>query len=209
MMRASFPIPSPPTSMPCGPRVLPSLLAAASRNAARGFADLQLFEIGAAFDSGMPEAQTDRRRRHPHRQRRARLAEGAAMTPACSTVKADLLAALEAITGAPMSAPITQGAPGWYHPGRSGTIAHGAQDHRPVRRTASQDAGRLRPERCRPPVSRSSWTRSPRPKPRARPGRCSRPRPSRRSSAISPLWWMRKVRGGRDRQGGRSWPTAT
>ncbi len=39
------------------PSVLPSLLAAASRNAARGFANLQLFEIGAAFDSGMPEAQ--------------------------------------------------------------------------------------------------------------------------------------------------------
>ena len=34
-------------------------------------------------------------------------------------------AALEAITGAPMSAPITQGGPGWYHPGRSGTIAMG------------------------------------------------------------------------------------
>jgi len=40
-------------------------------------------------------------------------------------VKADLLSALEAITGAPMSAPIAQGAPSWYHPGRSGTIAMG------------------------------------------------------------------------------------
>src|SRR3954464_9987812 len=39
------------------PSILPSLLAAASRNAARGFTNLQLFEIGAAFDSGMPEAQ--------------------------------------------------------------------------------------------------------------------------------------------------------
>ena len=41
------------------------------------------------------------------------------------TAKADLLACLEAITGAAMSAPTTQGAPGWYHPGRSGTIAMG------------------------------------------------------------------------------------
>ena len=40
------------------PSLLPSLLAAAARNAARGFRDLQLFEIGAAFQSGMPEAQT-------------------------------------------------------------------------------------------------------------------------------------------------------
>src|SRR6202789_4441199 len=41
------------------PSVLPSLLAAASRNAARGFADLTLFEIGAAFQSGVPQAQTN------------------------------------------------------------------------------------------------------------------------------------------------------
>jgi phenylalanyl-tRNA synthetase beta chain len=36
------------------PSVLPSLLAAASRNAARTNVNLQLFEIGAAFDSGVP-----------------------------------------------------------------------------------------------------------------------------------------------------------
>ena len=39
------------------PCVLPSLLAAAARNQARGFSDLMLFEIGAGFDSGMPGAQ--------------------------------------------------------------------------------------------------------------------------------------------------------
>jgi phenylalanyl-tRNA synthetase beta chain len=106
------------------PSILPSLLAAASRNAARGFANLQLFEIGAAFDSGMPEAQktvaaairTGNPERHWQRG-----GEGAGLF----AVKADLLAALEAITGAPMSAPITQGGPAWYHPGRSGTIAMG------------------------------------------------------------------------------------
>jgi len=106
------------------PSILPSLLAAAARNAARGFANLQLFEIGAAFDSGMPGAQktvaaairTGNPERHWQRG-----GEGAGLF----TVKADLLAALEAITGAPMSAPVTQCAPGWYHPGRSGTIAMG------------------------------------------------------------------------------------
>jgi len=106
------------------PSVLPSLLAAAARNAARGFSNLQLFEIGAAFDSGMPEAQktvaaalrTGNPERHWHK---------GAEPSGLFAVKADLLAALEAITGAPMSAPITQGAPGWYHPGRSGTIAMG------------------------------------------------------------------------------------
>jgi phenylalanyl-tRNA synthetase beta chain len=106
------------------PSLLPSLLAAASRNAARGFANLQLFEIGAAFDSGMPEAQKNIaaaiRTGNPERHWQ-RGGEGASLF----AVKADLLAALEAITGAPMSAPVTQGGPAWYHPGRSGTIAMG------------------------------------------------------------------------------------
>jgi phenylalanyl-tRNA synthetase beta chain len=107
---------------------LPSLLAAASRNAARGFANLQLFEIGAAFDSGMPEAQKTVaaaiRTGHPERHWQ-KGGQNNEETSGLFTAKADLLAALEAITGAPMSAPITQGAPGWYHPGRSGTIAMG------------------------------------------------------------------------------------
>jgi phenylalanyl-tRNA synthetase beta chain len=105
------------------PSILPSLLAAAARNAARGFSNLQLFEIGAAFDSGMPGAQKTVASaiRTGHAERYWQKTEA----PGLFDVKADLMAALEAITGAPMSAPITQGAPGWYHPGRSGTIAMG------------------------------------------------------------------------------------
>ena len=106
------------------PSVLPSLLAAAARNAARGFSNLQLFEIGAAFDSGMPEAQKTVaaaiRTGHAERDWQ-KLGEDSPVFAA----KADLMATLEAITGGPMSAPITQGAPGWYHPGRSGTVAMG------------------------------------------------------------------------------------
>ena len=105
------------------PSVLPALLAAAARNAARGLSDLQLFEIGPAFESGMPEKQktvaaairTGNGARHWQK--------GAG--PDLFAAKADLLATLEAVTGAPMTAPITQGAPGWYHPGRSGAIAMG------------------------------------------------------------------------------------
>jgi phenylalanyl-tRNA synthetase beta chain len=106
------------------PSVLPSLLAAAARNAARGFADLQLFEIGAAFDSGMPEAQKTVaaaiRTGNPERHW-----QKGGDNSGLFAVKADLLTALEAITGGPMSAPVTQGAAAWYHPGRSGTIAMG------------------------------------------------------------------------------------
>jgi phenylalanyl-tRNA synthetase beta chain len=105
------------------PSVLPSLLAAAARNAARGFSDLQLFEIGPAFDSGQPEAQKTVAAaiRTGHGMRHWRKGEAAGLFD----IKADTLAALEAITGAPMTAPVTQGAPAWYHPGRSGTIAMG------------------------------------------------------------------------------------
>jgi len=106
------------------PTPLPSLLAAAQRNAARGLNNLALFEIGPGFASGMPEAQatiaTGLRTGNALRD------WGKSSHPADAfDVKADMLAALEAVTCAPMSAPITRGAPGWYHPGRSGVIALG------------------------------------------------------------------------------------
>ena len=174
------------------PSVLPSLLAAASRNAARGFANLQLFEIGAAFDSGMPEAQktvaaairTGRPERHWQKS---------GDDTGLLAVKADLLAALEAITGAPMSAPITQGAPGWYHPGRSGTIAMGPK--------VIGQFGELHPKVLAaldlkvPAAGFEIFLDAiPEAKAKARPGPCSSLRPSRPSSATLLLWWMRKWR---------------
>ncbi|HSM96233.1 MAG TPA: phenylalanine--tRNA ligase subunit beta [Rhizomicrobium sp.] len=106
------------------PSVLPSLLAAAQRNAARGFAEVMLFELGAQFESGMPEAQ---------KTVAAGIRTGSGMrswtksTHAADAfdAKADMLAALEAAMNGPMTAPIKQGAAAWYHPGRSGTLALG------------------------------------------------------------------------------------
>ena len=106
------------------PSLLPSLLAAASRNAARGLSDLRLFEIGAAFQSGMPGAQTTNA---------AGLIMGAGVRDWSKSshaadafdAKGAMLAALEAAMGGPMSAPVTSGAPSWFHPGRSGVIALG------------------------------------------------------------------------------------
>jgi phenylalanyl-tRNA synthetase beta chain len=106
------------------PSLLPSLAAAASRNAARGFDDLMLFEIGAAFDSGAVAAQktvaAGLQMGGP-----ARNWAGSGHPPDAFDAKATMLAALEAMMGAPMSAPIRAGAPGWYHPGRAGTLALG------------------------------------------------------------------------------------
>ncbi len=83
-----------------------------------------LFEIGAQFESGVPEAQTTVA---------AGIRVGTSIrTWAKSThpvdaydVKADMLAVLESAMGAPMTAPIKAGAASWYHPGRSGTLALG------------------------------------------------------------------------------------
>jgi len=106
------------------PSILPSLLAAAQRNASRGFSDQLLFEIGAQFESGVPGAQ-------------ATAASGLRVGGAVRSwtkdghcadafdTKADVLAVLEAAMGAPMNAPAKSGAPDWYHPGRSGTLALG------------------------------------------------------------------------------------
>ena len=108
------------------PSLLPSLLAAAQRNQARGFAQVMLFEIGAQFESGMPEAQTTIaagiRAGEPQRH----WTKTGALTDVFSA-KSDALAALEAAWGQVMTAPVQAGAAPWYHPGRSGTIALGTK----------------------------------------------------------------------------------
>ena len=109
------------------PSPLPSLLAAAARNAARGLSDFALFEIGPAFRSGMPEDQSTHA---------AGILVGAGVRDWSKSghaadlfdAKAAMLAGLEAAMGGPMSAPVTAGAPGWFHPGRSGTVALGPKE---------------------------------------------------------------------------------
>ncbi len=106
------------------PSVLPSLLAAAARNQARGFADQMLFEIGAQFESGAAGAQT---------AMAAGVRTGAGIRDWMKSshaadafdAKSDMLAVLEAAMGSAMTAPVKPGAPAWYHPGRSGTLALG------------------------------------------------------------------------------------
>jgi phenylalanyl-tRNA synthetase beta chain len=106
------------------PSVLPSLLAAAARNQARGFHHAMLFEIGAQFASGLPGAQTSVaagiRAGEPPRHWLKNAAR-----PDTFTAKADALAALEAAWGGPVTAPVQANTAAWYHPGRAGTIALG------------------------------------------------------------------------------------
>jgi phenylalanyl-tRNA synthetase beta chain len=107
------------------PDLLPGLLRAAARNQARGFADLALFEVGPVFSGGEPGAQAVQAAgllvghsgpRDPHGARRPVDAFDA---------RADAEAVLAAL-GAPARARIGREVTGWWHPGRSGTVALGS-----------------------------------------------------------------------------------
>ncbi|HXR88295.1 MAG TPA: phenylalanine--tRNA ligase subunit beta, partial [Stellaceae bacterium] len=107
------------------PSILPNLLAAAQRNADRGFPNGALFEIGPFYKDDSPDGQIatatglrsgstgTKRWDDPGRPADALLA------------KADALAALGAAGVAGESLQISSEAPGWYHPGRSGVLKQG------------------------------------------------------------------------------------
>jgi phenylalanyl-tRNA synthetase beta chain len=106
------------------PTPLATLALAAVRNAARGYADTALFEIGPAFDETAELGQ---------RLVAAGLRCGSTprswIVPArgvdAMDAKADLFAVLAAL-GVPMEAlTVTTDAPGHYHPGRSGKVRQG------------------------------------------------------------------------------------
>lgn len=110
------------------PSLLPNLITAAGRNVARGYQDVGLFEIGQAYAGDQPEDETLRAGGIRRGQMVARNWNDPARDVDTFDAKADALAALEA-AGAPVqSLQVVQGAPGWYHPGRSGTLQLGPKN---------------------------------------------------------------------------------
>ncbi|MBZ0140433.1 MAG: phenylalanine--tRNA ligase subunit beta [Pseudorhodoplanes sp.] len=114
------------------PSLIPGLVAAAQRNADRGFPDSGLFEVGQIFRGDAPADQLT-----AASGVRRGLSTAAGTGRHWSTnggkpadvfdVKADALTALAA-AGAPVQAlQIVPGGPAWFHPGRSGTIQIGPQ----------------------------------------------------------------------------------
>ncbi|THF58771.1 phenylalanine--tRNA ligase subunit beta [Ollibium composti] len=111
------------------PSLLPGLIAAAQRNADRGYGDVALFEVSGTYESDTPKGQ--RRVAAGVRRGTAGLTgagrhwDGNAAPVGVFDAKADAIAALEAC-GAPVDRlQIEPGAPDWYHPGRSGLIKLG------------------------------------------------------------------------------------
>ena len=111
------------------PSLLPGLIAAAQRNADRGFPDLGLFEISGTFEGNTPETQ--RRvaggiRRGTYKLDGAgRFWAGASKAVDVFDAKADALCVLDACGLDAAKVQVEAGAPQWYHPGRSGVIKLG------------------------------------------------------------------------------------
>ncbi|MEO5338257.1 MAG: phenylalanine--tRNA ligase subunit beta [Magnetospirillum sp. WYHS-4] len=107
------------------PSLLPNLIAAAGRNADRGFADAALFEVGPQFkgdsidDQMMVAAGLRAGRCHPKHW-------AAALRPVdVFDAKADALAVLAAAQAPVDSLQTGTEVPAWYHPGRSGALRLG------------------------------------------------------------------------------------
>jgi len=112
------------------PSLLPGLIRSAGANADRGFADVALFEVGQVFAGDTPndqrQAASGIRRGTAKPSGAGRHWSGNAAAVDVFDAKADAYAALSAC-GAPVSnLQVTTDAPGWYHPGRSGTLRLGS-----------------------------------------------------------------------------------
>lgn len=109
------------------PSILPNLVAAAGRNAARGLADVALFEVGPIFAGVKPDDGhlVAAGIRHGHNAPRHWSAATAHRAVDTFDAKADALAVLAACGLPEGSAQVARGAPGWYHPGRSGVLKLG------------------------------------------------------------------------------------
>ncbi|MGE3335910.1 MAG: phenylalanine--tRNA ligase subunit beta [Rhodospirillaceae bacterium] len=113
------------------PSLIPNLAAAAGRNAARGMADVGLFEVGPRFEGMKPGQQTLVACALRAGHTTARHWDGTRRPVDAMDAKADAFAALEAagagVAGLQTYAGNGSGVPAWYHPGRAGVLKLGNQ----------------------------------------------------------------------------------
>lgn len=106
------------------PSILPNLLSAVQRNQDRGIRDVRLFEVGPIFHSVIPgEQQLSACGIRSGNYNERHFLENTRPVDVFDA-KADVLEALASLE-APQNAQVSQGAPSWYHPGRSGKISLG------------------------------------------------------------------------------------
>jgi len=111
------------------PSLLPGLIVAAQRNADRGSEDVALFEVGPAYSGDRPEDQAmvagGIRRGSAHMTGSGRHWAERFRPVDAFDAKADALAALAAAGAPTESLQVSDQAPAWYHPGRSGVFQLG------------------------------------------------------------------------------------
>ena len=114
------------------PSLIPGLVAAAQKNADRGFPDAALFEVGQIFKGDKPEDQfmaaTGVRRAMAKANGSGRHWASSAANVDAFDAKADALAILAAAGASAQAMQVVPGGPAWFHPGRSGTIQIGPQN---------------------------------------------------------------------------------
>ncbi|MFL6972036.1 MAG: phenylalanine--tRNA ligase subunit beta [Xanthobacteraceae bacterium] len=114
------------------PSLVPGLVAAAQKNADRGFPDVALFEVGQVFTGDDPEGQVTAaagvRRARAKASGIGRHWSNKATGVDAFDVKGDALAVLAAAGEPTQALQIVPGGPSWLHPGRSGTIQIGPQN---------------------------------------------------------------------------------
>src|SRR6056300_333137 len=106
------------------PDLLAGLMQAASRNQARGFADMALFEVGPVFHGGEPGEQSLQVAGLLVGRTGPKDVHGASRSVDVYDAKADVEAILTAL-GAPAKVQILRDGDTWWHPGRHGRICLG------------------------------------------------------------------------------------
>ncbi|MCH7936396.1 MAG: phenylalanine--tRNA ligase subunit beta [Proteobacteria bacterium] len=107
------------------PSLLPNLIAAAARNAARGTADVRLFEIGPIFSGVKPDEQAIAAAGIRSGSSGARNWAEKPRPVDVFDAKGDVLVVLGGLGVAVEKAEIAPEAPDWYHPGHSGVVRLG------------------------------------------------------------------------------------
>jgi phenylalanyl-tRNA synthetase beta chain len=106
------------------PDLLAGLMQAASRNQARGFADMALFEVGPVFHGGEPDEQQLQVAGLLVGRTGPKDVHGASRPFDLFDAKADVEAILAAL-GAPAKVQILRDGGVWWHPGRHGRVCLG------------------------------------------------------------------------------------
>jgi phenylalanyl-tRNA synthetase beta chain len=112
------------------PSIVPNLVAASSRNVARGLVDVALFEVGPIY-GGAPSDPNGGQRLVATGVRAGKTGprhwSGPPRAVDVFDAKADALAVLAALGVPEVNVQVVADAPPWFHPGRSGTLRMGPQ----------------------------------------------------------------------------------